>query len=110
MRTILSTLALVALVTALFGASPAAQNRPKIPPPEFEREWELNEDGKRVWKEWEEKCTYCRGAKSFDCENCTDTDRKICLECDRTGRATCRHCAGTARTPDPLEEMRCPYC
>lgn len=98
-----------ALLSAL--APPAgAQNRPKIPPPDFEREWELDDEGLRQWKAYDVVCTHCKGAKSHECEHCTGNELPICLECDGTKRATCRTCAGTGRMPDPLVELACPYC
>lgn len=109
-RTWTSFLALgVALLAAL--APPAsAQNRPKIPAPELQREWEVDADGARQWKPYDVTCTHCKGAKSHVCENCKDVKLPICLECDGTQRATCRTCAGTGKMPDPLVELTCPYC
>lgn len=105
-----TSLLLLALLAALAAPS-SAQNRPKIPPPEVQREWELDAAGtQRVWKPYDVVCTHCKGTKSHVCEHCKDAKVPHCLECNDTKRATCRTCAGTGKLPDPLVELTCPYC
>ena len=116
---------ILALAVALVLPSPAAQNRPKIPPPDFEREWELDDDGLRHWKPYEVVCPHCKGSKQQACEHCkllkeakVTTTILICRECadpddellKPTGRTTCRVCTGTGKLLDPLVELVCPYC
>lgn len=104
-------LALSAVAWIAAAAPASAQNRPKIPPPDFEREWELNEAGERQWKEFDVTCTHCKGAKSHICQHCDGSSTlTICRECDMTKRAPCRVCAGTGKMADPLVELICPIC
>lgn len=107
---ILRRIALFCLVLCSTLVAFAAQARPKIPPPDFVREWELDADGHRQWKPFALACPHCKGVKSHVCEHCKESAVPICLECDGKKRATCRVCAGKDKLPDPLLELACPYC
>ncbi|MBK8177435.1 MAG: hypothetical protein IPK67_00720 [Planctomycetes bacterium] len=98
----------LALLAAFVGV--AAQARPKIPPPEFNREWELDAAGLRQWKPFSEACAECKSTKVQICEHCKNSEVPICLECDGKKRAPCRVCGGKEKLPDPLVELACPYC
>jgi hypothetical protein len=101
-------LLLALLCTFVAAASPQA--RPKIPPPDFVRECDVDAAGLRQWKAFDPDCTHCKGVKSHVCEHCKDSPVPICLECDGKKRATCRPCGGKGKLPDPLVELACPYC
>lgn len=86
------------------------QSRPKIPPPDFKRETEVDEAGQTKWKPFEVECPNCKGSKNQVCEHCKDSAVPICMECEGNKRTTCRPCGGKGKLPDPLIELACPYC
>jgi hypothetical protein len=98
------------LALAALAAAVPPQARPKIPPPDFQRETETDAAGLVQFKAFDLDCTHCKGAKSQVCEHCKDSPVPICLECDGTKRATCRICGGIGKLPDPLLELACPIC
>jgi hypothetical protein len=100
----------IVLVSAVFAIARAQSTRPKIPPPDFKREFAPDAAGVRQWKPFDVECPQCKGTKNFVCEHCKDTKFPTCLECNGTKRAPCRVCGGKGKLPDPLLELACPYC
>lgn len=110
-RTWLRLLALgIALLTGLVAVAEAVQARPKIPPPDFKREYDVDAAGLRQWKAFDVTCPQCKGTKNFECMHCKDAKFAICLECDGKKHTTCRVCGGKGKLPDPMLELACPYC
>jgi hypothetical protein len=105
----LLTLGLV-LLSAFAVLGLAQTIRPKIPPPEFKREFDVDAAGLRQWKAFDVTCDHCKGVKSQVCENCKETKYPTCIECNGEKHATCRPCGGKGKLPDPLVELACPYC
>ena len=103
--------ALLLSIVFLTAAAPLpAQVRQKIPEVNFQREFELDDQGHRQWKRFEVGCGECRGAKVGACKGCKDREIPKCTECAGSKRAKCRTCSGTGAPPDPLVEVICPYC
>jgi hypothetical protein len=101
----------VAFVLACIVSARAQQSvRPKIPPPDFQRECEADAAGLLQWKPYDVECPQCKGVKSYVCQHCKDTPFPICQECDGEKRAPCRVCGGRGKMPDPLVELACPFC
>jgi hypothetical protein len=101
----------LALLSVLASVTAAQTVRPKIPPPDFKRECDVDAAGLRQWKPFDVPCPQCKGMKEFVCEHCKDIKLNItCLECDGKKRAPCRICAEKGKLPDPLVELACPYC
>lgn len=107
-RILTPLLALVLLVVA--ASALATQAREKIPDHQFDREVVVDEDGLQQWAPWDIVCPTCKAVKEIDCPLCAERDVPNCIECGGDKRAVCRTCAGTARYPDPMVEIVCPYC
>ena len=100
----------VALLSAIVAMGSAQSTRPKIPPPDFKRECDVDAAGLKQFKPFDVECPQCKGTKVFTCEHCKDTKFPICLECDGSKRAACRLCGAKGKLPDPLLALACPYC
>jgi len=102
----LAVLLLLALGTTAF----AAQTREKIPDHNFERETVIDDAGLQQWAPWDVPCPQCKAVKEIPCYVCGDTAREHCIICGGDQKSVCIMCTGTARVPDPVVEVACPYC
>lgn len=99
-------LALLLLAALTFGR----QTLEKIPEVDFERETELDEEGKQQFKAFDVRCETCQGLKIDTCRNCDKRDISDCMVCNDEKRVPCYVCTGEGKLLDPLVEMACPYC
>jgi len=101
-----ATLMLLTLVASAL----TLQSRDKIPDHEFERETVVDDAGLKQWAPWDMTCPQCKGVKEIPCYVCGDTAREHCIICGGDQKSVCSMCTGTARVPDPVVEVACPFC
>jgi len=105
------TLLTILLLVLMSGVFTTQEVRRKIPPPEFDRETVVDENGLQQWAPFDHECPHCHGRGIAPCVMCTQgPDNPNCLACGGKKECRCLACNGTKKVLDPILTMRCAYC